>query len=564
MTSIGIDLGTTNSVVARLDGGKPVPIPIDGREIVPSVVLYQQGRAVVGHEARNLELLHPERTIRSIKRRMGAVERLKIDGRTLSPEEISAEILRALKAGAERALGEPVTDAVITVPAYFDDAQRRATLRAGELAGLAVLRLLNEPTAAALCYEKLGVDGRDRPESILVYDLGGGTFDVSVLEVFQGTREVRATTGNTRLGGDDLDEKLLGLFLDLLKREHGVDVREDACAMARLRRAAEQAKIALSSDVRTTVREEFIATKAGESIHLNREVSRRELEDLIRPFIDSTIELSQKAIADAGLRPDQLSCICLVGGSTRIPLVRARLEETFGLPIHEEVDPDLAVGLGACVQAALLHGVEVDRVLVDVAAHSLGIRVVGMEDEDFMAPPDTFAPVLRRNTVLPATRVEEFYTLVDQQAELDVDVFQGEHARVSQNTLVGSFTCELAPRPAHSPVRVAFSYDLDGVVRVSVSQPGLTGERVVDLKLPDASARGQGKPSTGAGSPIERRARRLLDGLEGAPRRELERLIAEVGAAGGEQRESAEEALLDFLLDHEADEEPEAAEERGV
>ena len=557
MAAIGIDLGTTNSVAARLDRGKAVPIAIDGHSTMPSVVLFHEGRVVVGHEARNLELLHPQKTIRSVKRRMGSAHRYEIEGRSLAPEEVSAEVLRALKAGAERELGEPVTDAVITVPAYFDDAQRRATLRAGELAGLQVLRLLNEPTSAALCYEQLGLDGQEEPELILVYDLGGGTFDVSVLEVFQGTREVRATNGNSQLGGDDFDDKLLSLFIDALKTQHGVDVRSDVFAMARLRRAAEHTKIALSGDVRAVVREEFVTTKDGKSIHLELEVSRRAFEDSIAEFIDSTVALSKRAVADAGLDLAQLSRICLVGGSTRIPLVRARLEATFGLPIHEEIDPDLAVGLGARIQAAMLRGEAVDRVLVDVAAHTLGVRVLGEDDDDLGVAPDTFAPILRRNTVLPALRVEEFYTLVDEQEKFDVEVFQGEHARVSQNTPVGSFTCPLAARPAHSPVRIAFNYDLDGVVRVTVSQPGVDGERVVELSVPDASRKDGSARKTSA---VERRAKRLSSQLPDATRGELDRLLGELAAAQGEQAERAEEAVLDFLLEHEPDDESEESE----
>jgi len=490
---------------------------------------------------------------------MGSAHRYEIDGRSLTPEEVSAEVLRALKAGAERELGEPVTDAVITVPAYFDDAQRRATLRAGELAGLHVLRLLNEPTSAALCYEQLGLDGREEPELILVYDLGGGTFDVSVLEVFQGTREVRATNGNTQLGGDDFDDKLLSLFVDTLKTQHGVDVRSDPFAMARLRRAAEHTKIALSGDVRAVVREEFVTTNDGKSIHLEREVSRRAFEDSIVELIDSTVELSRRAVADAGLTPAQLSRICLVGGSTRIPLVRARLEEAFGLPIHEEIDPDLAVALGARIQAAILLDESVDRVLVDVAAHTLGVRVVGDQD-DFDSVPDTFAPILRRNTVLPALRVEEFYTLYDEQEKLEVEVFQGEHARVSQNTPIGSFTCPLSSRPAQSPVRIAFNYDLDGVVRVTVSQPGVAGERMVELNVPDASPGARQDGGARKTSAVERRAKRLSSQLPDALRGELDRLLATLAAARGEQAEGAEEAVLDFLLEHEPDDVSEASE----
>jgi molecular chaperone DnaK len=542
--SIGIDLGTTNSVIARLDDGQARAISIDGRLTLPSVVLFDEGRVVVGQEANNLELVRTGRTIRSVKRWMGSLHRYAVAGRELTPAQVSAEILRALKNGAEAALGEEIRDVVVTVPAYFDDAQRRATLEAGELAGLNVLRLLNEPTSAALCYERLGLDGADRPELILIYDLGGGTFDVSVLEVFQGAREVRATLGNSRLGGDDFDEKLVASFVDQLKRERGVDVREDAQAMARLRRAAEQAKIALSLDTRVLVREEFIARTGKESLHFEREVTRRELEGSIAPFIDSTLDLSRRAIADAGIRPDELSCICLVGGSTRIPLVRARLEEEFRLPIHEEIDPDLAVGLGACLQAALLQGRDVGRILVDVAAHSLGIRAIG-DDDSWEAASDMFAPILHRNTVLPATRVEEFYTVVDDQEMLQVEVFQGEHSRASENTAVGSFAVKLAPRPEGAPVRVAFSYDLNGVVRVSVSQPGVEGEQSASLSVADSSA---GAPAM---APVERRARALLETLTGDRRRELEQLLDKLQAAQGSAREDAEENLLDFLLDHE-------------
>ena len=560
MVAIGIDLGTTNSVAARLVQGRAQAITIDGHTTVPSVVLYEQGRVVVGREARNLELLHPEHTIRSVKRRMGSAHRYEIAGRSLAPEQVSAEVLRALKAGAELELGEPVTDAVITVPAYFDDAQRRATLRSGELAGLSVLRLLNEPTSAALCYEQLGIDGRDEPELILVYDLGGGTFDVSVLEVFQGTREVRATTGNTRLGGDDFDDKLLSLFVDVLKRQDAVDLREDPAAMARLRRAAEQAKIALSADVRAAVREEFVASSSSRSLHLQLEVTRRQLEELIEDFVDSTIELSRKAIADAGLTERDLSRICLVGGSTRIPLVRSRLAEEFGVSIHEEIDPDLAVGLGACLQAAMLQGQAVDRVLVDVAAHSLGVRALGNSDEDLSLPPDTFVPILRRNTVLPATRVEEFHTLVDEQEQVDVEVFQGEQSRASQNKPVGSFLCPLVARPAGSAVRIAFSYDLDAVVRVTVSQPGIPGERSVALDVPDASPKPRRTASSRAESVVVRRARRLASELSEGPRTELERLIAAAENAPSEQAEDAEGALLDFMFEHEDDDADEASE----
>ena len=548
--SFGIDLGTTNSVVCRLDQGKPVAIPVDGHVIVPSVVLYDGDRVVVGREAANLEAEHAERTIRSVKRKMGQDFGFSIGARRLSPEEVSADILRALKRGAETAVGHPINDVVITVPAYFDDAQRRATLKAGELAGLNVLRLLNEPTSASLIYDQLSAGARTEPEILLVYDLGGGTFDVSVLEVFEGVREVRSTAGNTSLGGDDFDELLVRRFLDQLRVEQGVDPRGDRRAMARLRRLAEETKIRLSADTRVQVKEEFLTTHAGKPVHLATEVTREELEALLLPLLSSTIELANKAIADAQLNGQTLSRVCLVGGSTRIPLVRTLLAGALGVELHDAIDADLAVALGACVQASVLKGETVDRILVDVAAHSLGIKVLGPNDE-FREEVDTFAPLIPRNTVLPTTRAREFFTVVDDQKRLDVEVFQGESALTSQNTRVGSFEYKLEPVPEHSPVRVEFAYDLNGVVKVSVSQPGFSNQKTVALSTSAASKPTQelGEPRKPEAklSPVERKAVELLGKLEGAQKRELEQLLQRLRAGG--DRESAEEALLDFFLD---------------
>jgi molecular chaperone DnaK len=552
----GIDLGTTNSVIARLHNGVPTAVPVGDQFIVPSVVLFEDERVIVGREARNLELSKPERVVRSAKRRMGEPHRYDVGARQVTPEEVAAEVLRALKEGAEVQSGEAVTDVVITVPAYFDDGQRRATLRAGELAGLNVLRLLNEPTAASLVYEQaLGERLDHGPEMLLVYDLGGGTFDVSVLEVFEGVREVRATHGNSRLGGDDFDEMLLRLFLDRLRAEHGVDVREDPRAMARLRRAAEETKIKLSSELKVAVREEFIAGKEGEPIHLDLEVRRRDLEELIEPLLISTIELARKAVEGAGLEVADIDRVCLVGGTTRIPLVRQLLEKAFGAEVHEEVDPDLAVGLGAAVQSGLLQGQEVARILVDVASHTLGVRVLGDLDRDVVVAgePDTFAPILRRYTALPARRSEEFYTLFDDQEKIEVKVFQGEAPRCSENTPVGSFFCPLEPSPAHTAVRIDFAYDLSGVVRVSVRQEGATSEKSVALALPGASVHGARAPEEGAEpvatSAIERRAELLLEDLESGRRGELQLLLERYRSARGEGRAQAEDALLDFFFE---------------
>lgn len=543
----GIDLGTTNSVIAHLVEGRPVAVPIGSSCIVPSVVLYEEDRVIVGREARNLELLRPERCIRSVKRRMGTAHRYPIAGRELSPEQVSADILSALKQGAERATGLSVRDVVITVPAYFDDAQRRATLEAGERAGLRVLRLLNEPTSASLLYEHVlppEASGATAPEILLVYDLGGGTFDVSVLEVFHGVREVRSTAGNTHLGGDDFDDKLLQRFLEELKKQ-GVDPREDVRAMARLRQLAEETKIRLSADISVQVREEFLTHAQGRPIHLELEVRRRDFEALIAPLLESTVALTRQALAEARLDGQSLSRICLVGGSTRIPRVRQLLEEAFQVDIHEEVDPDLAVGLGAAIQAGMLAGEPVGRILVDVASHSLGMRVLGEEDE-WREEPDTFAPVLRRNTVLPSAKVEEFYTVVPRQKRVKVEVFQGESRRASENMRVGSFDFPLEPRPAHSPVRVEFAYDLNGVVKVSISQPGTDNAKTVALSVADAG-KATATPVR-ALSAVERKGRDLLERLPPEQRAVLEGLLGQYAQAQGAARERAEEALLDFFL----------------
>jgi molecular chaperone DnaK len=560
---VGIDLGTTNSVITFLRDGRPVPIAIDGDAIVPSVVYVDKdGGFRVGREARNLQLSEPERTIRSVKRKMGLDHHYEIDGRSYSPADISAAVLCALKAGAEQALGQPISDVIVTVPAYFDDAQRRATLRAGELAKLHVLRLLNEPTSASLVYDQVGeAESRAESEIVMIYDLGGGTFDVSVLDVAGQIREVRSTAGNTALGGDDFDDRLLQVFLDDLKAKHGVDPREDARAMAKLRRLAEETKIKLSLATAVDVREEFLTSVAGKPIHLETTITRRQFEDLIRPLLDSTIEHSRKALADAKADAGQISRICLVGGSTRIPLVRSLLEEEFGVPIHEDVDPDLAVGLGASLQAGLLRGAAVERILVDVSAHSLGMLVVGHQDM-FGEQPDTFAPVLKRNTVIPAQRAEEFYTMVDNQERLEVEVFQGEARLCSQNTRVGSFRFDLVPVPVHSPVKVEFAYDLNGVVRVEVSQPGKNNSKAVALKVADAGKKAQRKKAPAAAqdasasrpdSPIARKARTLLPSLSGDEQREMEDLLAKLSAATNpSDQERVEDALLDLFLDHEA------------
>jgi len=546
MSLFGIDLGTTNSVIARMEGGTPRALAIDGSAIVPSVVLYGEGGVIVGREARNLALLHPERTLVSVKRSMGRAASLALPGRTVRPEEVSAEILKKLKDGAELATGETVRDVVVTAPAYFDDAQRRATLEAAQLAGLRVLRLLNEPTAAAMVYEQAGAVS-DEPHLVLVYDLGGGTFDVSVLEMFGDVREVKATAGDTHLGGDDFDHLLVGRLRDELLRREGADVRGDPVAEARLLRLAEESKIALSAAIAVPVKAEFLTAKGGKAVHLDFVLRRAEFEDLIRPHIARTMDMALQAVTAAGLQAADIQRVCLVGGSTRIPLVRQMLGETFAADVHEEIDADLAVSLGAAVQAAVMQGETVERILVDIAAHDLGVHV----RSDGPWEPNDFAPIIHRNTVLPTRREREFYTVHDGQPAVDVLVFQGNAPTCAGNRRVGQFEFKLKPAPSGSAVQCAFEYDLDGLVRVSVAQIGTKQQKTVALRLADATEAQVQAPAVPAGA-VQRKAEALRERLSGPARERLDILLAQFVGAEGEQRVQAEEALLDYFVDHEA------------
>jgi len=539
----GIDLGTTNSVIAQLKDGRPQAISLGGSALVPSVVRYLDDAVVVGREARNLALVETATTVRSVKRRMGEAHVWRIGGRDVTPEQASAEILRALAQGAQAATGEVVRDVVITVPAYFDDAQRRATLRAGELAGLHVLRLVNEPTAASLVYDA-GAQS-DAPEHVLVYDLGGGTFDVSVLEVFEGVREVRATAGDSRLGGDDFDALLADLFATDLRDACGFDAQSEARALAILSRVAEETKIALSTETEVHVQHAFVGTHRGSAVNLDIVITRHDFELLIARHIERTIDLTSKVLGEAELSPSDISRLCLVGGSSRIPLVRRLLDEAFGLEVHEEIDPDLAVALGAAVQAGILAGSPVDRVLVDVASHDLGIRVLRYLDYDY-EDNDAFAPIVRRNVALPARRSEEFVTLRDNQKVLDVEVYQGNEPSCSRNRLIGSYQFKLMPAPIHCPLSVELAYDLDGIVKVTVSQRGYDNTRVFTLSVSDAS-----EVARAGSAAVERRAEALAKRLKAKPRKRLEGLLEALRAAPPEKRQAAEDLLLDFLILHE-------------
>ena len=466
---VGIDLGTTNSEVAVVQDGKARVLLVDGDPILPSVVgLADDGRLLVGQAARNQWVLAPERTVRSIKRKMGQDVTVPLGDQTLRPQEISAMILRKLKEAAERELGVPVNKAVVTVPAYFNDSQRQATREAGSLAGLEIVRILNEPTAAALTYTPSPTGS----ERFLVYDLGGGTFDVSIVQAEAGVFEVLASHGDTQLGGDDFDELLLTHLADEFLELFGFDLRSTPVARARLLRAAEAAKRRLSDHPFTRIEEEFIAEKDGVPLHLNTEISREEFEALIRPSLDRTLDCVQKALDDARLTASRIDRVVLVGGSTRTPLIGNLLEERLGQPASREVHPDLCVALGAAIQAAIIAGQDVGAVLVDITPHSLGIKCLEMPN-DFGYSPNVykFATIVKRNTPLPASRSEAFCTVADSQPSVDIEVYQGESDDVRRNHRVGKFLIEgLARVPAGNQILVQVDLTLDGMLKVSARE----------------------------------------------------------------------------------------------
>ncbi|MFL5341381.1 MAG: Hsp70 family protein [Gemmataceae bacterium] len=467
---VGIDLGTTNSEVAVVRDGQAHVFAEDGDPILPSFVgLADDGRLLVGKAARNQWVLHPERTVKSIKRKMGQDVKVKLGDQEYTPQEISAMILRTLKDRASRELGVEVKKAVVTVPAFFNDSQRQATKEAGAIAGLEVVRILNEPTAASLCYDPSHAELR----RVLVYDLGGGTFDVSVVQSQEGVVEVLASHGDTQLGGDDFDDALLKHVADRFQQEHGIDLRTNVVSKARLLRAVEGAKRQLSDHPFVRIEEEFIAEKDGVPLHLNVEVGREEYEGLIRPWLDRTMDCVQQSLNDARLTPRQIDKVVLVGGSTRTPLVSRMLEERLGQPAHCEVNPDLCVAMGAAIQAGLIAGESVGAVLVDITPHSLGIRCLDYGDDGGFGGPFAFrfAPIIRRNSPLPASRSEVFSTVVDRQPTVQIDVYQGESEDVRRNHLVGRFTIEgLAPVPSGNQLVVQLDLDLNGMLRVSARE----------------------------------------------------------------------------------------------
>jgi len=567
---IGIDLGTTNSEVAVVRDGQPLVLEVDDSRLLPSVVgLADDGTLLVGQAARNQWALHPERTIRSIKRRMGEDVKVAMGAQQHTPQEISALILRRLRQAAEQALGEEIHKAVITVPAYFSDAQRQATRDAGELAGLEVVRIINEPTAAALAYE---ADHAGR-RTILVYDLGGGTFDVSVVRMEQDVTEVLASHGNNHLGGDDFDARIVEHLTDWLKRERSADPAADRVAMARLMRAAEAAKITLSDAPFTRIEEEYLLERDGRPVHLSLELARDDYEPMIEGYVTETLEAVHIALRGAGLAVRDLDEILLVGGSTRTPVIQQRLEAELGMQPRSEVDPDLCVAAGAAIQAAVIAGQRIASVLVDVTPYTFGTSALAdLNGEPY---PYTYVPLIRKNSAIPVTKSEAFATLYDGQKSVDIKVYQGEDPDALNNTEIGAFLIEgLSDVPAGNTIITTFSLDLNGILQVSAREKRTGLEK--HIRIDNATARFKQEELAAARERIEalveggddaasrerrdtvqaqallEKAERLLDTAPADDREDLvdlaERLRDALAADDGEALEQAMAELSDLIF----------------
>lgn len=467
---IGIDLGTTNSCVAVLEAGEPKVIPNpEGNRTTPSVVAFKNGERIVGDAAKRQAITNPN-TVSSIKRLMGTSEKVEIEGKKYTPEEVSAMILSYMKDYAESYLGEKVDKAVITVPAYFNDAQRQATKNAGKIAGLNVERIINEPTAAALAY---GLDKQEKNQTILVYDLGGGTFDVSILELGDGVFEVKSTAGNNHLGGDDFDNKIMDYLVETFKKENGVDLSKDKMAMQRLKELSEKAKKDLSSMTTTQVSAPFISQSSDGPLHLEMTLTRAKFEELIHDLVMSTLEPVRKALKDADIKAKDLDKVIFVGGSTRVPLVYETVKKELAMEPSREVNPDEVVAMGASIQGGVLTGDVNDIVLLDVTPLSLGIETLG----------GVMTVLIPRNTTIPTSKSEVFSTAADNQPAVDVHVLQGERSMASDNKTLGRFQLsDIPPAPRGVPqIQVTFDIDANGIVNVTAKDLGTNKEQKITI-----------------------------------------------------------------------------------
>ena len=467
---IGIDLGTTNSCVAVLEAGEPKVIPNpEGNRTTPSVVAFKNGERIVGDAAKRQAITNPN-TVSSIKRLMGTSEKVEIEGKKYTPEEVSAMILSYMKDYAESYLGEKVDKAVITVPAYFNDAQRQATKNAGKIAGLNVERIINEPTAAALAY---GLDKQEKNQTILVYDLGGGTFDVSILELGDGVFEVKSTAGNNHLGGDDFDNKIMDYLVETFKKENGVDLSKDKMAMQRLKELSEKAKKDLSSMTTTQISAPFISQSSDGPLHLEMTLTRAKFEELIHDLVMSTLEPVRKALKDADIKAKDLDKVIFVGGSTRVPLVYETVKKELAMEPSREVNPDEVVAMGASIQGGVLTGDVNDIVLLDVTPLSLGIETLG----------GVMTVLIPRNTTIPTSKSEVFSTAADNQPAVDVHVLQGERSMASDNKTLGRFQLsDIPPAPRGVPqIQVTFDIDANGIVNVTAKDLGTNKEQKITI-----------------------------------------------------------------------------------